>query len=1005
MEFRVLGTLEIRDSAGRLLASPRRKQRLLLAVLLLRANTPVSTETLLDLLWPAAAPSSARANLHSYVSDLRRLLHADEQPRLWREAGGYQLRVGPDELDVAAFERLAGEGRQALAERRHAHAAEQLTQALACWRGPVLEDLPPPAALRPEAERLDELRMVVLEDSIEARLELAEPALLATELTTLTARHPLRERLWAHLMLALYRAGRQADALHTYQRVYRLLDEELGVEPGEQLRQLHQRILAADPDLTPAAPTLVRTPRQLPVPPPMYTGRADELARLERVQDASTVVISAIDGMAGIGKTALAVHVAHQVADRYPDGQLFIDLHGHTPGMAPVEPADALDRALRALGIPAAQIPAGLDERAALYRTRVADQRMLVVLDNAATEDQVTPLLPGAPGCLVLVTSRRRLTGLDHTHTLSLDVLPTPDAVALFVGAAGADRLRDQPADLVVTLVGLCGRLPLAIRIAAARLRSHPAWSLADLVTRLGDHRQRLAELDTGQRSVTAALDLSYAHLSPDQQHAYRLVGSHPGPDIDVYATAALLDSDVAHAGRLLDQLLDAHLLQEPVAGRFRFHDLTRAHAAALGRETGAMARLFDHYRHTASLAMDAAYPYEREQRPQVPPARTPRPDLPDAAAALGWLAIELPNLLAVARYAADHDMPAHVTDLSTILRRHLRSRARNDDAETLHQQALRVARATGDRAGEVDALTGLGRNHWTLGRYEQATADFEEALGIARATGNPLGEVDALTGLGRIDWMRGRYERATEDFEEALGIARTTGNQAGEVDALTGLGHIHLMQRRHTEATGAFEEALRVARATDHRLGELNALNGLGSVHWTMGRHEQATGDFEQALRIARTTGDHIGELGALNNLGHMHRLQGRHTQATDHYQRLLELAEDSGDRNFEFEARQGLGRLRHAAGDPAGAITMHDQALTVADELGQPVDQARAHDGLAHAHDALGQHEQARRHWQQALDILTGLGIDDTDDEETTVAAIRTHLAGEDRSLGESP
>ncbi len=267
------------------------------------------------------------------------------------------------------------------------------------------------------------------------------------------------------------------------------------------------------------------------------------MAALDQVHDASTVVISAIDGMAGIGKTALAVHLAHRIADRYPHGQLFIDLHGHTPGMAPREPAEALDHLLRALGVPGPQIPADLDDRAALYRTRLADQKILILLDDAATETQVAPLLPGSPGCLVLITSRRRLAGLDPTHTLSLDTLPAPDAASLFVQTAGEGRLSDEPPDLVAELVELCGRLPLAIRIAAARLRSHPAWSLPHLVQRLQDRQHRLSELEAGQRSVTATLDLSYQHLSPDLQRTYRLLGLHPGPDIDMYATAALLDS------------------------------------------------------------------------------------------------------------------------------------------------------------------------------------------------------------------------------------------------------------------------------------------------------------------------------------------------------------------------------------------------------------------------------------------------------------------------------
>jgi hypothetical protein len=416
------------------------------------------------------------------------------------------------------------------------------------------------------------------------------------------------------------------------------------VQPGQALQQLHQQILAADPALAapPAATTHTSARvRQLPSPPQMFTGRTREMAALDQVHDASTVVISAIDGMAGIGKTALAVHLAHRIADRYPHGQLFIDLHGHTPGMAPREPAEALDYLLRALGVPGPQIPADLDDRAALYRTRLADQKMLILLDDAATETQVAPLLPGSPDCLVLITSRRRLSGLDPTHTLSLDTLPAPEAASLFVQTAGEGRLSDEPPDLVAELVELCGRLPLAIRIAAARLRSHPAWSLHHLVQRLRDQQHRLSELEAGQRSVAATLDLSYQHLSPDLQRTYRLLGLHPGPDIDMYATAALLDSTLPTVRQMLDHLLDAHLLFEPAAGRYRFHDLTRAHAAHTAARVQTQAtrrtalnRLADYYRHTAAVAVDAAYPYERERRPEVPLAR-PRRARPDRRAGL----------------------------------------------------------------------------------------------------------------------------------------------------------------------------------------------------------------------------------------------------------------------------------------------------------------------------------------------------------------------------------
>jgi tetratricopeptide (TPR) repeat protein len=561
----------------------------------------------------------------------------------------------------------------------------------------------------------------------------------------------------------------------------------------------------------------------------------------------------------------------------------------------------------------------------------------------------------------VLVTSRRRLPGLDHTHSVSLDTLPPADAVTLLLHTAGDSRLAGQPSDLVAELVELCGRLPLAIRIAAARLRAHPSWDLAHLVRRLREQQHRLAELAAGQRSMTAALDLSYQDLSANQQRTYRLLGLHPGPDIDPYAAAALLDSPLPEAGQILEQLHEANLVQEPIPGRFRFHDLTRAHAAdtAARYETEhgrvqALDRLLDYFRHTAAVATDVAYPHESEHHPQVPPAHRASPALSDPAAALSWLDSELPNLLAAARYATGHDRAADILQLSTILHWHLRTRGPYDDAVTLHEQGLTTARATGHPEAELDALLCLGHIYRLQGRYEQATDYHGRAQHLAHATGQRTGELDALAGLGHTQVLQGRYEQATDHYQQALQLARATGSRHAEQNALAGLGHIHRRQGRHGQAADHYQQALQLARATGSRHAEQNALAGLGSIH----------------------------------------ALQGRYEQATDDYQRLLDLVHETGSRNWQFEAVQGLGRLEHATGHPDAALAHHRQALALATDLGQPDDQARAYDGLAHAHHALHQPEQARTHWQHALNILTRLGVDHTDDEETTAAAIRAHL-----------
>jgi DNA-binding SARP family transcriptional activator/tetratricopeptide (TPR) repeat protein len=963
MEFRLLGPVEV-CLHGRLVDVGPLQLRLCLAVLAAEAGRPVSVDALIDRLWDEP-PRHPRRTLQVYLSRLRQVLAAADtssQPAemVLRRSGGYLLDVDPEWVDVHRLQRLIGEARDR--EDRDAERFVLLGQAVELWRGRPLADLPGRWAERVRQGWQQQYLDAVVAWAL-ACLQRSDPAAVLPRLNELVGEHPLVEPLAAAYLRALQAAGRPAEALEHYAAVRRRLAEELGTEPSVELQQVHRRLLAGDPALDgPTTAGFRLAPRQLPAPPHEFTGRIRELAALDQVQDASTVVISAIDGMAGVGKTALAVHAAHRVAGDYPDGQLFIDLQGYTRGVEPIEPGVALDRMLRVLGVPGPQIPPGVQERAALYRTRLADQRMLIVLDNAATEAQVAPLLPGAPGCLVLVTSRRRLAGLDHTYTLSLDTLPVADAVSLLTRTVGAGRLGGQPPDLLVELVELCGRLPLAIRIAAARMRSHPTWTLSHLTERLRDQQHRLSELEAGQRSITATLDLSYQDLSAAEQQLYRLLGLHPGADIDAYAAAALLDSIPRQAQRSLDRLLDAHLLQESEPGRYRFHDLIRAHAAhtatldaAEHTQRAALDRLLGYYRRAASAAMDVAYPYERERRPKVPAASTPTPELADPDSALEWLDTELSNLVAATRYAIEHGWPEHVMHLSTILHPHIRTHGRYHDAVTLHDQARSAARAMGDQVGELVALNGLGHIHRKQGQHGQA---------------------------------RDRYQ-------QALRLARTSGYQPGELDALLSLGHIHMLQGRRPEAIDHYERVLRIAHASGHQPGELDALLGLGLLHWREGRYARASDQYQQVLQIARSTGHRHVELIALNGLGAMHRLQGRYAQAADLYHQVVDLARQAGSRNWQFEAALGLGRLRYTTGDPAAAITHHERALALANELGQRPDQARAHDGIAQAQHAINQHELAREHWQHALEILTDLGIDDADDGETTAVAIRARLA----------
>jgi tetratricopeptide (TPR) repeat protein/transcriptional regulator with XRE-family HTH domain len=734
-------------------------------------------------------------------------------------------------------------------------------------------------------------------------------------------------------------------------------------------------------------------PRQLPAVPPLIIGRAREITEIEQTIDPAALPIITVDGMPGVGKTALALVVAHRRVGDYPDGQIYLDLHGYTQGVRPVEPGEALDRVLRSLGVPGDHIPPNVDDRAALYRSRLADRRVLVLLDNASSEAQVTPLVPGTPGCLLLVTSRRRLAALDHTHALSLDLLPLSAAVDVLAGVADVEHPDGEQRERLAEIADLCARLPLALRIAAARLRSRPSWNVEHLAERLRRHDDRLAELEAGERSVKAALDLSVAQLPVDQRQAYALLGMHPGADFDLDAAVALVGAPPPRTGRLLDDLLDAHLLQEPVPGRYRFHDLVREHASTrVGRDGDALVRseplhrLLRHYCRTAADAAGNAYPYER------PDGESGVCDPADAERAAAWLDTELPNLLTAARYAAVHGAPDCIVALSTSLRRHLWTRGRYADAAVLHELALAAARNVADLAGELAALTALGRVRRLEGRYTAATALFAAAADLARTLGDHDGEADALNGTGNIHLLQSRFQPAADDFGEALRIARRAGRRNKELEALFGLGWVQLAQGRAVPDT--FERALEIARAIGHSSGQVRALAGLGRCHRIVRRYEQADEKLTDALRLARSAGERFGELDALTAMGALYRELGRYEPAKARYLEALELARRIGARRYQFETLDGMGRLHQASGAPREALDHHRQALDLATDLDYASAQVRAHFALAATHRALGRNEDARRHWQCGLAILRTLGADTGG--AVTTATLHANLAG---------
>jgi len=977
------------------------KQRAVLAGLLLNPGRVVSVDELAEILWGTAAPPSARVTIQNYVMRLRRAL--GDRSRIGTQPHGYVIRVEAGELDVSVFEARLAAARAAARDGLWETAVAEAGAGLSLWRGEPLADVPSDLLAVRDAPRLAELRLQALETRIDADLRLGRHAEVITELRRLTAAHPLREHLHAQLMLALYRCGRQAEALSAYRDARRVLVEEIGADPGTGLRELHRQILTADPALAVPEPAPAAAdgtgqvvPRQLPAPVAHFAGRAAELAALTGLLDRrdeqlpGTVVISAIGGTAGVGKTALAVRWAHQVTGRFPDGQLYVNLRGYDPDQ-PMPAADALAGFLRGLGVPGQDIPPGEDERAARYRSLLAGRRMLVVLDNAGSAEQIRPLLPGAPSCTVVVTSRDSLAGLVARHgavRLEVELLPLADAAGLLRDLIGERAEADPGA--VAALAARCGRLPLALRVAAELAGARPADPLAELAGELADQQQRLDLLEADgdpRTAVRAVFSWSYRHLDAAAARAFRLAGLHPGPDFDGYAVAALAGTGLEQARRMLDVLARAHLIQPAGPGRYGLHDLLRAYARELaaasdgdGQQRQALTRLFDHYLHTAAAAMDTLDPAERQRRPRIPPPSTPVLPVTGPAAG-GWLDAERGTLVAVTVHAAEHGWPAHATRLAAILFRYLDRGGHHPEAVIIHSRARIAARQAGDSAAEAAALKALGVVALRQGLYRQATGHLEQALALFRQAGDRTGQARAMNNLGLVSYRQGRYTQAYGWYEPALALFRENGDQLGETTVLDNLGLLDLRQGRYQQASGRLRQSLALARTTGHRRLESTALVNLGQVSLRQGAFQHATGQLQQALALAREAGDRIHEVTALARLGEVCLTLCRYEQAADHLRQALALAREIGDREYEADALNGLGEFLLGTGQPGRARVQHAAALGLASQTGGKYQQARAHHGLARAHQAAGDPGRARRHWQQALALYADLGAPEAD------------------------
>ncbi|MEV6599770.1 BTAD domain-containing putative transcriptional regulator [Actinoplanes sp. NPDC051346] len=901
------------------------QQRVVLGVLALHANRPLRREQLIEAVWGEAAPAYAVNLVHKYISGLRRAFDpvrsAGSPSRLlaWTDIG-YRLSLPPGCLDLEVFDREIARARSARAAGELPEAAQAVHAALQLWRGPAFDGLTSPL-LDAERDRLAERRISVLEERIEIDLAMGNDQDLVAELQRLVVEYPMRERLRGSLMTALYRSGRQGEALAAFHAVARYLKEELGVDPSADLQDLNQRILANDPGLAGAAPArplveatgvepgpAMPVPAQLPYAIPHFVGRDAELHRLDELvaEGGDGMVIAVVTGTAGVGKTSLAVHWAHQVSGGYPHGQLYVDLRGFDPNLSAVEPGEALRGFLDALGVPARRVPATLEQQAALYRSLLAGRRTMVVLDNARDTDQVMPLLPGSAGCLVLVTSRNRLSGLIAAGAVAVpvDLLTADEGRQMLRGRIGPSRVEAEPG-AVDDIISVSARLPLALAIVAARAAAHPRFSLAALAGDLGQARGGL-DAFVGEDEATdarAVLSWSYHLLTAPAARLFRLLGLHPGPDISVAAAASLAGVPVTEARRLLAALCGAHLLDESTPGRFGFHDLLRAYAAeqarapdAAAERESALVRMFDHYLHTAHAADRLLYPYRASLEIGEPATAVTTAQVPDADRAMAWFVTEHPNLLAAIILAngAGHD--SYVYGLAWTMTAFLNYQGHWHDWAATMDAALKAARRLGDLGGQAQAHRLLNLAHLQLGRLDEAGIHARQALRVFAELGDLPGQARIHLNFGRVLERQCHFQQALDQARKALELFRLAGDPAGEADALNWVGWYHSQLGYHEQALEYCHQSLVVHQGSGDWPGRADTWDSLGYAHHHLGHHDEAISCYEQALALWHDLGDRYQVAMTLLRLGDTHRAAGDQEAAREVWLRAMRIFDGFG-------------------------------------------------------------------------------------------------------------
>ncbi|HEU5331162.1 MAG TPA: BTAD domain-containing putative transcriptional regulator [Actinocrinis sp.] len=911
MEFRMLGALEIL-SEGRPLAPGGRREKAVLAALLLEADHIVPITRLVDAVWECDPPATAAKQVRNAVARLRGLCWSAgmDGNRLIATVGlGYRFEPPEGALDARRFEAEVAAADKAAAGGDPAAAVRHLDRALDLWRGPALAGLSG-RVIESAAAAWNERRLAVRLSRVELRLALHRHAEVLPELVALIGEHPLLEKPVGQLMLALYRCGRDAEALNAYDALRTRLREELGLDPRPELRRLRQQILTrADIGAEPAEPGL-GAPRKLPAPVYYFAGRAEQIRVLDGLLDdpaepVAALVISAIDGTAGIGKTALAVHWAHRVADRFPDGQLYVNLRGFDPSGMPMTPAEAARGFLEAFGVARESIPLGDEAQLAMYHRILAGRRALVLLDNARDAEQVRPLFPAAPSSVVVVTSRRRLTGLavaDGARPITLGLLTDAEARDLLERRLGPARVAAQCA-AVDQIIASCARLPLALSIAAAHAAARDGLPLADIAAQLEDTHSLLDVLDTGDPAtqVRAVFSWSCRHLEPAAARLFRLLGVAPGPDISVPAAAALAQASVAEASRALGELTRASLLSERVAGRYAFHDLLRAYAAEQCREQdsetvrrAAVRRLLDYYLHSAYAAERLLHP--ARDPIALPPA--PAGLIPlvarDGGHARAWFEAEHANLLAAVRTATRDGYPAHVWRFAWSLSTYLQRGGHWSDWESTQLLGLNAAATIGDYTGEICAHRALGRLRARFGTFEDADGHLKLALDLAVLHGDRLGRARVHVDRAWMAELAGRNGEALAEARQALALLRELGHRHGMGETLNAVGWYLAMVGEFRSALEHCEEALELLRGLGHDYGMAGTWDSLGYIHHNLGEGERAVECYREAVRIFHRLGDRSYEAGSVVRLGDAFEATGDLDAARESWRTALATLEE---------------------------------------------------------------------------------------------------------------